>query len=65
MAGPWLGGLTVRRMERGQVPVADQLCTACGFHRRVTGRDLIRDFLASNPIETHRAHCPANHKDHP
>jgi hypothetical protein len=65
MSGPWLGGLAVRRMERGQVPVADQLCAHCGFHRRVTGRALIADFLASNPIEQHRDQCPANDKDTP
>lgn len=55
----WLGGLLVHRMERGQVPVADLLCTACMHHRRVTGTDRIRDFLASNPITTHRDQCPA------
>jgi hypothetical protein len=59
MAGPWLGGLSVRRMEKGQVPVADQLCALCLFHRRVTGRELVTDFLASNPIQQHRDVCPA------
>lgn len=60
MAGPWLGGVVVRRMERGQVAVADQLCARCGFHRRVTGRQPVRDFLASDPIQQHRDVCPAN-----
>lgn len=64
MAGPWLGGLSVRRMEPKQVAVADQLCTACGFHRRVTGRALVRDFLASDPINAHRTVC-ASQKDIP
>jgi hypothetical protein len=59
MAGPWLGGLAVRRMERGQVAVADQLCAHCGFHRRVTGRELVTDFLASDPIGAHRTVCTA------
>lgn len=59
MAGPWLGGLAVRRMERGQTPVADLLCTHCGEHRRVTGRQLVADFVRSNPIEVHRGQCPA------
>lgn len=59
MAGPWRGGITVRGLERGGLPVADFLCTACWFHRRVTGRQMVRDFLASTPIETHRAQCPA------
>ncbi|MEV8032239.1 hypothetical protein [Streptomyces sp. NPDC086182] len=46
-------------MERGQTPVADLLCTCCGFHRRVTGRALVQDFLASDPIEVHRMVCTA------
>ncbi|NUS79115.1 MAG: transcription factor WhiB [Streptomyces sp.] len=58
----WIGGVQVRRTERGQTPVADFLCTACDTHRRVTGRDKVRDFLRSNPITDHRAHCPANQK---
>jgi hypothetical protein len=53
MSGPWLGGLVVRRMERGQTPIADFLCARCMTHRRVTGRDMVRDFLASNPITAH------------
>jgi hypothetical protein len=51
--GPWLGGLTVRRMERGQTPVADWLCASCLTHRRVTGRALVADFLASDPTSAH------------
>lgn len=49
----------VRRMQKGQVPVADFLCARCLHHRRVTGRQLVRDFLASHPTETHREQCPA------
>lgn len=63
MAGPWRGGIAVRRMERGQVAVADFLCAACMHHRRVTGRALVTDFLASNPIDVHRMVC-TNQKDH-
>ncbi|MGX1909033.1 transcription factor WhiB [Streptomyces phaeochromogenes] len=59
MTGPWLGGVTVRRTEWGQTPIADQLCTACGMHRRVAGRDLVRDFMKSNPIHAHRTVCIA------
>ncbi|MFJ5967931.1 transcription factor WhiB [Streptomyces sp. NPDC093060] len=59
----WLGGLQIRRTERGQVPVADLLCVACWHHRRVTGRTLVADFLASDPITQHRAQCPAQQKD--
>ncbi len=44
-------------MNRGQVAVADFLCTACMHHRRITGRQLVRDFLASSPIEAHRTVC--------
>lgn len=55
-AGPWTGGLQVRRMDRGQTPVADFLCTRCGHHRRVTGRQLVTDFMRSNPITAHT--CP-------
>jgi hypothetical protein len=46
-------------MERGQTPVADLLCTRCGFHRRVTGRALVTDYLRSDPIGQHRDQCPA------
>jgi len=63
VSGPWLGGLQVRRTERGQTPVVDHLCAACGYHRRATGRALVRDLLASDPITTHRATCPATTKD--
>jgi hypothetical protein len=59
MAGPWRGGLAVRRMQTGQVPVADLLCTACWLHRRVTGRAMVRDFLNSQPMQTHRDQYPA------
>ena len=62
--GPWLGGLAVRRMERGQTPVADFLCTHCWTFRRVTGRALVTDYLASHPIAQHRDLCPAR-KDNP
>lgn len=57
--GPWLGGVTIRRTDKGQTPVADLLCTACWTHRRVTGREPVRDFLRSNPIHAHRTVCTA------
>ncbi|MFF7452149.1 MULTISPECIES: transcription factor WhiB [unclassified Streptomyces] len=57
MTGPWLGGVQVRGTEPGKTPIADHLCTACGMHRRVTGRDKVRDFLRSNPLAQHRAEC--------
>ena len=53
MGGSWLGGLAVRRIQKGQVPIADYLCAHCLTHRRVTGRDLVRDFLKSDPIGAH------------
>lgn len=64
MAGPWQGGIAVRRMERGQVPVADFLCTACWRYRRVTGRQLVTDFLRSDPIGAHHTTC-TKRKDTP
>lgn len=62
--GPWLGGLAVRRMEHGQVAIADFLCTHCWTFRRVTGRALVTDYLASQPIAQHRDQCPAR-RDNP
>jgi hypothetical protein len=55
----WLGGLQIRRTAEGQTPIADLLCTACGLHRRVTGRERVADFVRANPIADHRAHCTA------
>ena len=55
----WLGGIQVRRMEKGRTPVADFLCASCLTNRRAIGRDLVRDFLRSDPIRQHRAVCPA------
>lgn len=57
MPGPWQGGIAVRRMQRGQVAIADFLCTACMHHRRITGRALVTDFLKSDPIHAHRTVC--------
>lgn len=53
----WLGGLTVRGLDRGETPTADHLCTACGHHKRVTGRTKVTDFVRANPIADHRATC--------
>ncbi|NEY33046.1 transcription factor WhiB [Streptomyces sp. PRKS01-65] len=59
----WLGGLQIRRTEKGQTPVADFLCTTCGTHRRVAGRDKVTDYLRDNPVTAHRATCrPTNQK---
>lgn len=55
----WIGGLQVRRTDWGQNPIADLLCTACGMHRRVTGREKVTDFMRSQPVLQHRAVCPA------
>lgn len=63
MPGPWRGGIAVRRMERGQVAVADFLCAVCMHHRRVTGRAMVTDFLRSDPIHAHRTVC--TRKDNP
>lgn len=55
----WIGGLQVRRTDKGQTPIADFLCTTCGLHRRVTGRAKVTDFMRANPIADHQANCPA------
>ena len=54
----WIGGVQVRRTDKGQTPIADHLCTDCWHHRRVTGRDKVTDFLRSQPVLQHRAVCP-------
>jgi hypothetical protein len=54
----WLSGVCVRRMERGQTPVADVLCVVCGEHRRATGRQVVADLMRSDPISSHRSVCP-------
>jgi hypothetical protein len=59
----WLGGLHVHRMEKGQVPVADLLCTQCWHHRRATGHRAVADLVASDPITQHRDLCPGPQKD--
>ncbi|MFF7553615.1 transcription factor WhiB [Streptomyces olivaceus] len=58
----WVGGLQISRTDRGQTPIADFLCTACGTYRRITGRQKVADFVRANPITDHRATCPANQK---
>jgi hypothetical protein len=35
-------GLTIRGLDRDQIPVADWLC-ACGHHERATGGTDVRD----------------------
>jgi hypothetical protein len=54
----WIGGIQVRRTAKGQTPIADHLCTACGHHRRVTGRQKVADFMRSQPVLQHAAECP-------
>jgi hypothetical protein len=53
VTGPWQGGLQIRCTEWGQTPIADHLCTACGYHQQVVGRENVRDFMHSDPIGTH------------
>lgn len=53
----WIGGIQVRRTDKGQTPIADQLCTTCWFHRRVSGRAKVEDFLKSQPVLQHAAEC--------
>ncbi|MYR46762.1 transcription factor WhiB [Streptomyces sp. SID5910] len=53
----WLGDLQIRRTDWDQTPIADFLCTACGTHRRIAGREKVTDFLRDNPTTAHRAVC--------
>ena len=62
MTGPWLGGLHIRGLDRGDTPTADLLCTACWHHQRITGRAKVADFTRSNPIHDHHVRCPANER---
>lgn len=55
----WTGGVQIRGLDRGETPVADHLCTACGHHKRVTGTAKVTDYLRSQPIHDHRVRCPA------
>jgi len=57
MTGPRFGGLQIRGLDRGQTPVADLYCTACGHHERRTGRAKVTDYLRANPITEHLARC--------
>ena len=45
-------GLTARRLDRDQTPVADWLC-ACGRHERATGRPAVQQLLARARV----GHC--------
>ncbi|MFF4479495.1 transcription factor WhiB [Streptomyces sp. NPDC001520] len=63
MTGPWLSGLQIRRMEKGQTPVADFLCGRCLHHERVTGRARVADYARANPAIDHRANCPASQQE--
>ncbi|MGN7136799.1 hypothetical protein [Streptomyces pseudogriseolus] len=39
-------GLTLRRLDRDQTPVADWLC-ACGHHQRATGHQAVAHLAAA------------------
>lgn len=58
MPGPWLAGLQVRGLDRGETPVADFLCSACLHHERVTGRIEVAEFTQGDPINAHQTNCP-------
>lgn len=57
MSGPWVGGVQVRGLDKGQTPVADFLCPACLDHKRATGRRKVAEFLRDNPATAHGPHC--------
>lgn len=46
-------GLTLRRLDRDQTPVADWLC-ACGVHKRATGGPAVTALASSVVV----GHCP-------
>lgn len=46
-------GLTVRGLERGQIPVADWLC-ACGHHEHATGKTAVTALCARAAV----GNCP-------
>lgn len=58
MSGAWLAGLQVRGLDKGATPVADFLCGACLFHKRVSGRSRVAEFLRDNPVTAHGPDCP-------
>lgn len=57
MSGPWLAGLQIRGLDKGQTPVADFLCGTCLHHQRVTGRAKVADFVRDNPLSAHGPNC--------
>lgn len=46
-------GLDIRGLDRGQIPVADWLCS-CGHHERARGRDAVIALCARANVD----HCP-------
>ncbi|QEV56966.1 hypothetical protein CP981_21255 [Streptomyces platensis] len=46
-------GLEIRGLDRGDVPVADWLCS-CGWHERARGRKAVIELTA----RVHVGHCP-------
>lgn len=60
MTGIRYGGLQIRGIGGWAKPVADLYCIACGHHKRVTGDAKVIAFLRTQPLNDHRARCPAN-----
>lgn len=65
MSSPWIGGLHIHGLDRGETPTADFLCTHCGAHKRVTGRNEVAEFTASDPAADHATRCTAAPDDRP
>ncbi|MXG24217.1 hypothetical protein GRQ63_00555 [Streptomyces sp. YIM 132580] len=46
-------GLTVRKLGRNEIPVADWLC-ACGHHEHARGRNAVTELTTRARVD----HCP-------
>ena len=56
----WIGGLHIHGLDRGQTPTADYLCTHCGAHKRVEGRNQVAEFTATDPAADHATRCQSH-----
>lgn len=61
----WHGGLHIHGLDRGDTPTADYLCTRCGAHKRVTGGQEVKAFVATDPATDHATRCHPATGSHP
>lgn len=64
MSSPWTAGLQIRGLDQGQTPTADFLCGQCGAHKRVTGRNQVAEFTATDPAADHATRCDPDPGEH-